>query len=240
MRDIDNEMKQIEDLVYYARYVDDIILVFVPHSENVIRDYYYLTKEIITKYELVLKDGTDGEINKCYKMDLVNKIFNIDFDFLGYKFVIENSRLKELRLSENKLKKYKMRLEATVEAYNINSKNNEKKARKLLINRFKFLTGNFHLVNNKKRIKSGVYYSNILVNDNCETLGNFKYLDCLIKRYVLRLNPYNKVNVNIIKLRLKIINRYSFTEGFYNKKERFHSFNNAELQQIVSIWKENP
>lgn len=237
MRDIDNEMKQISDLVYYARYVDDIVLIFIPHSEPKKKDYYSTMKEIITRHELTLKDGSDGEINKTYKIDLINKMINAQFDFLGYKFVIENSKLKELRLSDSKLKKYETRLEATVEAYNINSKNNEKKARKILINRFKFLTGNFHLVNNKKRIKSGVYYSNILVNDNSERLCNFKHLDCLIKKYVSKLNPYYKLNVNIIKLRLKIIKRYSFSEGFYNKKQRFHSFNNAELQQIVSIWK---
>jgi hypothetical protein len=34
MRDIDNEIKSISDLVYFARYVDDIILVFIPRSKE--------------------------------------------------------------------------------------------------------------------------------------------------------------------------------------------------------------
>ena len=30
MRNVDNQIQELDDLIYYARYVDDIIAIFVP------------------------------------------------------------------------------------------------------------------------------------------------------------------------------------------------------------------
>jgi hypothetical protein len=238
MREIDNKLKTIKDLVYYGRYVDDIVLVFIPESKFYLRDYYNEIQHIVTTDGLALKDGSDGDIDKTLKLDLFSIGIKKEFDFLGYKFVIENSTLKELRLSDNKLKKYENRMRLTVENYNIHSKFNEKRARRLMINRFKFLTGNFHLINNKKRIKSGIYYSNVLMKYNNEKFGEFKHLDNLIKKHLSKLKPHSKLKVDLIKLKKRIIQRFSFNEGFYKRENRFHSFNDGELNEITSAWKD--
>jgi hypothetical protein len=39
MRDIDEEIKQLPSLMYYARYVDDIILIFMPQLNNTPRNH---------------------------------------------------------------------------------------------------------------------------------------------------------------------------------------------------------
>lgn len=237
MRDIDNEIKSMPDLVYYSRYVDDIILAFIPPSKEKLQDYYLQIDGIIKKHGLTLKDGSDGGQNKTFKIDLLEPSINTDFDFLGYKFVIENSKLKELKLSDNKLEKYDNRLKLIIDDYNLNSKFNEKSARKLLISRFKFLTGNFHLLNNRKKIKSGIYYSNILIKDNQNPTGEFKILNNLIRRHLAKLKPHPGLKVDIAKLKLRILKRYSFEEGFYKRDDRFHSFKNSPFKKIVSIWK---
>lgn len=239
MRDVDSEIKSLPYLVYYARYVDDIILFFIPPSAEKLPDYDYYNKidAIVKNHGLSLKDGSDGGQNKTLKIDLFQPNINTKFDFLGYKFVIEQSKLKELSLSDNKLQKYDDRLKLVIEDYNKNSKFNEKAARKLLISRFKFLTGNFHLLNTRKRIKSGIYYSNVLIKDNCKDNEEFKRLNNLIKKYLAKLKPHTGLKVDISKLKKRILDRYSFQEGFKNRERRFHSFKNKPFKKIVSIWK---
>jgi hypothetical protein len=236
MREIDNRLKTIKDLVYYGRYVDDVVLVFIPESKFYLRDYYAEIETIVKSNGLMLKDGTDGEIDKTLKLDLFLTGIKMDFDFLGYKFVIENSKLKKLCLSNNKLTRYEERIKITIEAYNTNSKYNEKRARQLMIKRFKFLTGNFHLVNNKNRIKSGIYYSNVLLKYN-NGYNEFNHIDNLLKKHLSDLNPYSKLNIDVEKLKRLIINRYSFNEGFYKREKRFHAFDDDELNEITSVWK---
>jgi hypothetical protein len=237
MRDLDNDMKALPDLGYYERYVDDAIFVFIPKSRDKILNYLQLIEAVINRFELSLKDGTDGGQNKIIELNLFSQNQKIEFDFLGYKFVIINKQLTELRLSDNKLIKYEERIKSTFEQYNKASKYNEKAARRLLFNRLKFLTGNFHLLNNKKRIKSGVYYANILIKDNyCES-GEFKKLNEIMLNHLNKVFPSPGLKVNVEKLKKKILGRYNFHEGFYSRNKRFHSFTAAELNEIVLAWK---
>ena len=34
MRNVDNQIQELDDIIYYARYVDDIIAIFVPQSKR--------------------------------------------------------------------------------------------------------------------------------------------------------------------------------------------------------------
>lgn len=53
MRDIDKQIKSLPTVSYYARYVDDIIIVFTPISTKDSRDYLVEIDKIIeTKYSL--------------------------------------------------------------------------------------------------------------------------------------------------------------------------------------------
>ena len=47
MRDIDREIKDLNDVIYYARYVDDIIIIFSPKHVSNSRDYLSEVKTII-------------------------------------------------------------------------------------------------------------------------------------------------------------------------------------------------
>ena len=76
MREIDSRLKSIKDLVYFGRYVDDIVLVFIPESEFNLRkrDYYKEIKDIVTADGLNLKDGSDGGLDKTLKLDLFSPL----------------------------------------------------------------------------------------------------------------------------------------------------------------------
>lgn len=54
MRNVDNQIQELDDLIYYARYVDDIIAIFVPQSKKV--DDSYLKKYLIRIKEIVEKE----------------------------------------------------------------------------------------------------------------------------------------------------------------------------------------
>jgi hypothetical protein len=107
MRSIDNRIKELDDLVFYGRYVDDIVAVFVPQKKNVslLPVYRRKIKEIVEKEGIRLNTSKSKEYNllnginpiaieKHYYLDgeLVNKgIYNDDssnprsIHFLGYR-----------------------------------------------------------------------------------------------------------------------------------------------------------
>ena len=128
-------------------------------------------------------------------------------------------------MTDKKLDRYKDRINRTFEAYHKKSgmpEKSEQKARSLLEKRIRFLTGNTRLVNNKKNIVSGIFFSNSL-------LTQFNDLDCLDKCLTDRINSLNNSR---LKKRLK---QYSFKKGFETKK--YHKFSAHELYKIVQVWK---
>lgn len=134
----------------------------------------------------MLKDGSDGEESKTFEINLPNKgNYSKSFNFLGYSFNLKRRETMEsktkkadfkaiIEISNNKIGRYESRLVKAIESYNTNSKFNEKESRKMLFERLKFLTGNFHLNNNKKNIKSGIYYSNEMLRLNTEKYNSLK------------------------------------------------------------------
>ena len=264
MRDIDNDIKSLEDVIYYARYVDDIIVIICPKTESKKRDYLSELKKIICEKNcLKLKDGSDGEASKTEIIDLLKKEnYTKSFNYLRYCFNLKRIELPDkksnfqliLEVSDNKIKKYSDRLEKSVADYNKNAKYNEKEARNILITRLKFLTGNFHLNNNKRNVKSGVYYSNQMLKLNTKP---FKSLKILNKKLCLALNnltPPPKIGIDRIKLKLFLIKKYDFNNGFHNKEKNFYTFRlnpressfyfkkfkrvTNKFEVIKSIWKD--
>ncbi|MBE7633542.1 hypothetical protein F7642_04255 [Tenacibaculum finnmarkense genomovar ulcerans] len=263
MRDIDNEIKELEDVIYYARYVDDIIVIVCPKTVSKKRDYLNEIKAIVSKNLLELKDGTDGKETKTKIIDLPKKgNYSKCFNYLQYSFNLKNIESDDkkysfqliLEISDNKIERYNNKLKKSVEDYNKNAKYNERESRKILTDRLKFLTGNFHLNNNKKNIKSGVYYSNQMLKLNTKS---FKSLDALNKKRCLALNnlvPPPKIGIDKIKLKLFLLKKYCFKKGFENKEKHFYTFRFNEkeasfyskkfkretkkFEVIKSIWKD--
>jgi len=246
MREIDREIMSLHHLVYYARYVDDIVAIFSPDSEETKYTYLKEITTIIEAHHLVV--NLDPGEKKSFDLRLYDDKCSYDFDFLGYKFVIRNSIVDELKLSTNKVTKYDERLRVSVSDYNTSSKYNEREARKLLYMRLRFLTGNFRLINNRKNIKAGVYYTNVLLNQNTsEEIGDLKHLDNLLTKNVFQIQPYAKLKVDLQKLREEIVRKFSFkagydgvvemSKGIYVKKMRFHSFDEEDFKKITKVWK---
>ena len=219
MSDADNEIKSMEEVSYYARYVDDIIIIFTPKANTHHTDYLKRIKNIIEgKFSLKLNE------QKTNTFDLLDPKQRtlFEMEYLGYKFTFGNGKI-QTELSQKKFDKYKQRINLTFDNYFNLSKIDEKEARKLLVKRLRFLTGNTRLKNNKKNILVGVYYSNCQLTE---------------RKYLTRLDDClrTKINNSITLIKLKErLNKYNFIDGFEGK--RFSPFKTLEFQEIMKIWK---
>lgn len=228
MRDFDNDIKNLENITYYARYVDDIITVFIPNNKYDSTDYLNLIDEKITRYGLAR--NTDTSKNKLTDMRQNN--INYNFNFLGYKIDFSPNKLK-VEISDNKEEKYKNKINLAIDDYNTSSKYDERNARKLLIKRLKYLTGNIRLLGVKKDILIGIYFSNQQITEQTKLQELDNYLTSVaIDR---NLQPYSRLNLaNGDKLKIKL-KSFKFLDGF--KEKKFYKFSKNELEEILSIWK---
>lgn len=227
MRDFDNYIKNLKNVTYYARYVDDIITVFTPNNKYDSTDYLNLIDEKITRYGL----ARNTDISKNEQIDMRQNSINFNFDFLGYN--LNYSGELKIDLSNNKFQKLKRKIELSIDAYNTSSKFNEKQARKELIKRVKYLTGNTRLLGVKKDILIGIYFSNQYLND----LSKLKNLDTFFHNGMInhKLKPYHLLSIDSLQLKNKL-KTFSFENNFNNKK--FYKFSNKDLKEILSIWRD--
>lgn len=140
MNEIDNKIQSINDITYYDRYVDDMILVFSPRKKENLSNYLKDISKIVNKRGLNLND-------KTVEIDLYNHS-NKKFEYLGYEFNISSNSCT-IKLSSKKISKIQSRIEKTFYEYNRTFKNTPKKSFSLIMLRLKFLTGNTRLHNSK-------------------------------------------------------------------------------------------
>jgi len=217
MRDIDKEIKSINNIIYYARYVDDIVAIFSPTVKD--------GAIILDKIKNIIEAGNGLKINekktKMYVIDCEAPKKQM-FNYLGYQITFGTGHPTKLEITESKYNKYKNRIDLTFNAYQHYSKVNEKKARKLLVKRIRFMTSNTRLYNNKKNVLVGIYFTNSLITDCSALIKIDKYL----------LSKINTLNNPSLEIRLK---KNSFHKGFIDRE--FKRFSTVDLSKIISVWK---
>src|SRR5690606_24300607 len=96
LRDFDNKIKSIENVTYYSRYVDDIIMIITPDHRNKYQNVDILKDEI--KNILFEKSKLNINTSKTIVLDLTIENKNrtnsetYDLTYLGYKFGISYSK----------------------------------------------------------------------------------------------------------------------------------------------------
>lgn len=225
MRGFDDAIRNHPEVVYYGRYVDDIVVVFFPKAESRPPGFLDFIRSEVRKdgIGLELNDGEDGRGNKTQVIDLQNPSSET-MEYLGYRmeFGAQGSKTK-LHLSGNKMDRYRKRIDKAFEQYEICRKINRKAAARILVKRILFLSGNTRLIGNKRHALVGIYFSNSLLTVDSDTLVS---LDDYLR---------NKVSVLDEVWLKKRLSKMSFKEGF--QRRRFARFSTNELAEIVKAWR---
>lgn len=213
LSEIDEVIKNTQDLFFYARYVDDMVLMYAPSRPELADTYEQGVNEIMKTKGLSLNSKTK----------VVNALTQQKgkFEYLGYEFDLSPSG-SGVSLSHKKLLKYKDRITKSFSDYNKKRKFIPQKAAEELIIRSLFLTGNIRLFNKKSNAFIGIYFSNKHITNTNQLKG----LDYFYK---------NKANsIENINLRNRLL-KNSFEAGFLQKI--FRSFEPKQLSEISRGWK---
>ncbi len=154
MREFDHAIRANDEVIFYARYVDDVVVVFAPRPNSPVDRFMPLITQHATDLGLAL----NPDLKKTSEHDL-RRPEKCILTYLGYKITFGADSVK-IELSDERKRKYKERLKRTFDSYKRRAQFDEKKARRLLVKRVQFLTGNTRLHNNKNNVMIGVFYSN--------------------------------------------------------------------------------
>jgi hypothetical protein len=226
MRDIDSRIKNLAGVMYYARYVDDIIVIYTPSDSISPQAQKEKIKVILTEASLTMNE--DADKTQLFDLRRPGNPSTHNFDYLGYKFSFGfDSTSKpmplKVKMSTRKFARYKSRIDLASALYLKTASKNKKTARSLLRKRLRFLTSNFRLINNKKNILAGIYYSNSLINSQ----DDLYELDLHLKDSLSNSGlPQNVVE--------KILSSYSFVAGF--SPHSVVKFKSSDYKDIKKGW----
>lgn len=235
MTDIDRKISLNNDVIYYARYVDDIIIVLSNIGNNDLKSYF----NNYIKHQFIDEGLKIHHNQKKFQLITLNSLFNTcSFDFLGYNLSFskqQNTNIFSLsfKMKKEKVIKYKLRIQKCIERFENNYKHNLKRETKLLINSLKIITGNIKLYNSKNSVKTGVYYSNDLLDDLTDLDILTSYLFLKINRINLTEKMFNKNQSKCFKTTLlRRVQKFDFKHNWDNK-----TMYNLPLRTIQLIMK---
>lgn len=180
VRDIDSSIKSFIGTQFYARYVDDIFVIYttLPDGQKNAKNCFIKLQRIFGKFGLTLKDETDPK-KKCKILDVINDTESFDpLDYLGYSITIsrvDKRTMATFGLSENKIKHFKEKVDHIVAHFENKSKVNIKEAYEELFDLLNYITGNTKLFKSKANVKVGLYYNNDLLDrkEDLDTLQQY-------------------------------------------------------------------
>lgn len=237
MRNFDKAIQRFEDVFFYARFVDDII-IFLNNKESA-NELYDNLNLIISNENLTLQineektELIEGLNFKLLKKGYKRPPIHNNIEYLGYKFYLndaETKRENKLRISiaDKKVKKIKTRI---VKSYVDFTQTNDFE---LLKKRVKFLTGNYGISksSNGSILKAGIYYNYTHINE-LEILNELNQFHKKLL-YSKKGNLGIKLTKNLQNSQKEILKKYCFIAGY--RKKTFNTFSYVEMGQIIQSW----
>ncbi|MGY3912527.1 antiviral reverse transcriptase Drt3a [Aeromonas piscicola] len=237
MEDIDLGIKKTDGTYYYARYVDDIIII--THSKTISLDTY---KNLIDKNGLssnkkstsfTIPTIDDGHHNKCSSR----------LEFLGYEYNISNTkntlgmRNVHIYLSRKKINKIKSRIIQAIQDFKLSGDI------ATLELRLQFLSSNYPIDTSTSRrhyfsddeideLRGGIFYNNKYVNTPERLLELNDFLTRLM--FSKKTNSIGRTIQSIPIQKRRRLASMDFKNGFI--KKHYHNFDKSELNLICSCW----
>ncbi len=248
LNDLDKIITSLPNVTFYARYVDDIVIIFTPNNRaesKTTQNYKEAIKRIVSKFKLEMNDEKTTVYDLRKKLTERKTSKKYEITYLGYKFVFsykkETGKEKVVKeknkicMSDRKLERNKNKIKESFKAFErkiIKYPGKEKQINKLLIQRVKILTHNFQLFRRKSYVFVGVYFSNEFLT--CYT--DLETLDIVLKDEITRVS-------HLLSEQTKdTLERYSFIKGFNDKKMIKFNFNQNvkrgvfNIERVLNIW----
>ncbi|WP_313170788.1 antiviral reverse transcriptase Drt3a [Stenotrophomonas sp.] len=237
----DSSVKKEEQVFFYKRFVDDIVLVMQPGDSP---------SQKIAEIEKLLPTGMTFKksknlfllLDKCTPKEnaTTKKTLFLKFDYLGYSFHIaksehnfrtDHTRDVWLDIARNKIARTKTRIMKSYLDYL------KTKDFSLLEKRIRHLTSNISIRDRSKGITrlSGIHFNYPLVDlDRSENIIELdKFLRSTLRSTKGRI--FKKLSAALTQSQLAQLLRHSFYSGARNK--RFYQFSPKELSRIQRCWK---
>lgn len=243
MQEFDQKMRWGSDVFYYSRYVDDIIIVSSAREDET---------DFLRELRSFLPPGLELNPDKkniaaatarVAKEDCAIAPNLLQFDYLGYQFLVKNPTKQEagktkdgelyrkvhVDIARKKTKRIKTRI---VRSFLSHAKSNDWG---LLRDRIAFLTQNFSVYNSKAGGKkvAGIYHSYPLISEGAASL---KDLDRFLRNAILskKGRVFSMTNTIISAHQKRQLLAYSFVKGHSNRS--FIHFSATRISQIQSCW----
>lgn len=233
MAEFDMRMKNMSNVFFYSRYVDDIIIV-----TSACECESSFTRSISKLLPEGLKLSRKKQEIITVPKATAKSTFQFPFEYLGYKFDIRDPgnpktcRIVNLGISDGKKKKIKTRIVYAIKDF-CKSKNIAD-----LVARIQFLCGNFSLNDpdrGRKRL-AGIFFNYHLIdssNVDCglEELDRFLH-DAITSGRGPIFQAFKLNSTPAVRRRLA---SFSFAKGFHQKI--FMHYTGAKLKKIQECWK---
>lgn len=235
MHDIDEKIRNRDEVIFYARYVDDIFIILTGlNDKKKIEEYYEDLKILFREYDLELKNNDPTE-EKCKLINFYSNKDEKEITYLGYKIILEKKSKKLeaiFKMSGKKFKRIKSKIDAAFTHFEILSVIDIKRAKRDLIDCLNLISGNYRLTKSKAMVKAGLFYGSDLLTD-FEDLDNLTHY---LKGKVI--NPYSEV-LKGTDDRNKYINSIKKKVDAIDFKKRWDErimfkFNSKRLKEISS------
>lgn len=216
MEEFDKAFSADPDVLFYSRFVDDIVVIFDGYDRS--KSPADRTAQVAEKIKSVnLKANTAKTKTKSNHN---NSMYS--FEYLGYIFEKRPKKKVVVDMSKKRLSRYKSKLSKSFKLYTQLKHFNEKRERANLVARVKFLSSNTHLVNNKRKAMVGIFFS----NSEISSTKSLEVLDIYLNMEIAKLsNP-------VLVTRLK---KLSFKRGF--EKRIYRKFSTRALGRLTRAWK---
>jgi hypothetical protein len=234
MREFDACVSQLPRVWFYARFVDDIIIITSPIADK---------SSFIADVSSALPEGLifnhKSMVAEFHAFKSGNKqpALEDEFNFLGYKFSVSTAhkssgntitRAVDVDISDRKINNIKTRLAKSAIRFNIDGNYPD------LRDRIRLLTGNFNFYDFDSGAKrsSGIFFNYPLVD--ADTSKALPALDAYLKNLITSTHPRNRLRPTLPPSHRRELARLTFSDGF--KKKRFFDFSAARLKHLRACW----
>lgn len=223
LSNFDSKVKTHPAVLFYARYVDDIVIVLdsgahLAEVKDLVvseLDSLQLTLNRDKTFELITDDAGDYPQGK-------------QIEYLGYRFSRANGGLTTGLTAKRKTRR-SARLEQALSAWLATSPSAvdpNDGHNGLLVDRVRYLAGNTKLLNSKSNVAIGLYFSNSALMPGAAELVE---LDGILQSFI-----ENHASKMPDKMRERMA-QISFVEMFAS--QTFLRFRQKRIEQIMRIWK---